>query len=235
MNSAAPADRGSVLEVVNLTKIYENPVSPIVIFEKLNLSVPRGGLIAVVGPSGAGKSTLLHLLGGLDPPTSGQVRFEGEDIFAFDADRLADYRNRHIGFVFQFHHLLPEFTAVENAAMPLMVRGMGRGESMDSARTLLERVGLAQRLDHRVGELSGGEQQRVAIARALVGDSELLLADEPTGNLDQDTGRDVFDVIRSLHEERMLTSVVVTHNERIARGCDRVWQIRQAQLEALEI
>ena len=235
MNSAAPADRGTVLEVVNLTKIYENPVSPIVIFEKLNLTVPRGGLIAVVGPSGAGKSTLLHLLGGLDPPTSGQVRFEGEDIFAFDADRLADYRNRHIGFVFQFHHLLPEFSAVENAAMPLMVRGMGRGESMDSARTLLERVGLAQRLDHRVGELSGGEQQRVAIARALVGDSELLLADEPTGNLDRDTGRDVFEVIRSLHEERMLTSVVVTHNERIAMGCDRVWQIRQAQLEALEI
>ena len=233
MSDAAPAPSGPVIAAVNLTKIYSNPVSPIVIFENLNLEVGSGDLIAVVGPSGAGKSTLLHLLGGLDRPTSGRVLFEGEDIFALESDRLAEYRNRHVGFVFQFHHLLPEFTAVENAAMPLMVRGLGRDEALARASGILDRVGLGNRMEHRIGELSGGEQQRVAIARALVGDSELLLADEPTGNLDTDTGKEVFDIIHSLHEERNLTSVIVTHNEQIASNCSQVWHIEGGQLRGM--
>ena len=219
-----------MLKAVNLTKIYPAPASDIVVFEGLNLGVESGDLIAVIGPSGAGKSTLLHLLGGLDSPTSGQVLFREEDIFSLDPIRLARYRNRHVGFVFQFHHLLPEFTATENAAMPLMVRGQTRDDAMARARQLLEQVGLGARLEHQIGELSGGEQQRVAIARALVGDAELLLADEPTGNLDPDTGSEVFDVIRGLHSERGLTSVIVTHNEKIAAKCDQIWQIDRGKL-----
>ncbi len=219
-----------MLEAVNLTKIYATPASDIVVFEGLNLRVESGDLIAVIGPSGAGKSTLLHLLGGLDSPTSGQVLFREEDIFSLDPIRLAQYRNHHVGFVFQFHHLLPEFTATENAAMPLMVRGKTRDDAMARARQLLEQVGLGARLEHQIGELSGGEQQRVAIARALVGDAELLLADEPTGNLDPDTGSEVFEVIRGLHSERGLTSVIVTHNEKIAAKCDQIWQIDRGKL-----
>ena len=235
MSEGAPASEGPVLAAVNLTKIYPSPADPIVIFEDLNLEAAAGDLVAVVGPSGAGKSTLLHLLGGLDTPTSGRVVFRGRDIFSLGPDQLAGYRNRRVGFVFQFHHLLPEFTAAENAAMPLMVRGVGRRGAVGRARTLLERVGLADRLEHRVGELSGGEQQRVAIARALVGEADLLLADDPTGNLDLDTGRDVFEVIRGLHEERGLTSVIVTHNEQIARRCPKVWKIAQGRLQALHV
>ena len=230
MSEAAPVPSRAVIAAVNLTKIYFNPVSSIVIFENLNLEVRPGALIAVVGPSGAGKSTLLHLLGGLDRPTSGKVLFEGEDIFSLEPNRLAEYRNRHVGFVFQFHHLLPEFTAAENVAMPLMVRGISRDLALESASGILDRVGLAPRMEHKIGELSGGEQQRVAIARALVGDSGLLLADEPTGNLDSETGKEVFQVIRSLHVERRLTSVIVTHNEQIASECEQVWHIEGGQL-----
>jgi lipoprotein-releasing system ATP-binding protein len=233
MSEAVPSEGSTVLSAVKLTKIYPSPISPIVIFEELDLSVARGSLIAVVGPSGAGKSTLLHLLGGLDRPTSGQVLFADEDIFRLDADRLAEYRNRHVGFVFQFHHLLPEFTAVENAAMPLMVRGLDRESAIARASSILDRVGLGNRAEHKPGELSGGEQQRVAIARALVGDSELLLADEPTGNLDAGTGAEVFEIIRGLHKERGLTSVIVTHNEQIASMCHHVWHIEGGQLRGL--
>jgi lipoprotein-releasing system ATP-binding protein len=219
-----------LIEAVNLSKIYVAPHSQIEIFRNLNIGIARGALIGVVGPSGAGKSTLLHMLGGLDRPTSGQVLFEGADVFSLSPERLADYRNRHVGFVFQFHHLLPEFTAIENAAMPLMIRGIRRTDALGRAGLLLERVGLGSRIDHRIGELSGGEQQRVAIARALAGEPELLLADEPTGNLDLATGQDVFDVVRALHRERNLTSVIVTHNEQIASACDQVWRIGQGQL-----
>ncbi len=222
-----------MLEALELSKIYRTPAADIVIFEGLKLTVERGDLVAVIGPSGAGKSTLLHLLGGLDTPSSGQVLFEGEDVFALPSARLAEFRNRHVGFVFQFHHLLPEFTAVENAAMPLLVRGNTRDDALLRARQLLERVGLGARLEHKVGELSGGEQQRVAIARALVGEPEILLADEPTGNLDLHTGEEVFDVVRELHAERGLTSVIVTHNERIAAKCEQVWKIEAGHLEAV--
>jgi len=219
-----------VIQAIDLTRIYQTPASRIVIFDSLGLSVEAGEMVAITGPSGAGKSTLMHLLGGLDRPTSGRVLFRGENIFALSPERLAKYRNAHIGFVFQFHHLLPEFTALENASMPLLVRGLGREAATRPARELLERVGLGPRLHHQIGELSGGEQQRVAIARALVGSPALLLADEPTGNLDPTTGQNVFDVVRSLHVERGLTSVIVTHNERIASGCDRVWQIEDGHL-----
>ncbi len=220
-----------MLEALELSKIYRTPAGDIVIFEGLNLTVVKGDLVAVIGPSGAGKSTLLHLLGGLDTPTTGQVLFQGEDVFALPSARLAEFRNHHVGFVFQFHHLLPEFTAVENAAMPLLVRGNVRDDALSRARQLLERVGLGARLEHKVGELSGGEQQRVAIARALVGEPEILLADEPTGNLDVHTGEEVFDVVRDLHAERGLTSVIVTHNEKIAARCEQVWKIEAGHLE----
>jgi lipoprotein-releasing system ATP-binding protein len=222
-----------VIRTVQLTRTYEMPASRIVVFENLDLEVPEGRMIAIVGPSGAGKSTLLHLLGGLDRPTSGQVLFRGESIFSLSGHALARYRNEHVGFVFQFHHLLPEFTALENASMPLLIRGMAREAAHAASRSMLERVGLGARLEHQIGELSGGEQQRVAIARALAGNPVLLLADEPTGNLDPRTGQEVFEVVRGLHEERRLTSVIVTHNETIAVRCDEVWQIEAGRLQAV--
>jgi len=214
-----------MIEAVNLTKIYKTPASEVVVFENLSLKVQRGTLVAIIGPSGAGKSTLLHLLGGLDTPTRGEVLFKDRNIFQWGSQELAKFRNRHVGFVFQFHHLLPEFTALENAMMPRLIRGGDRHETDKDARQILDRVGLSPRLDHKVGELSGGEQQRVAIARALIGQPELMLADEPTGNLDHKTGELIFKMFRELHAERGLTSVIVTHNERIAVQCDDVWEL----------
>jgi lipoprotein-releasing system ATP-binding protein len=214
-----------VIEARNLTKIYKTPASHVAVFEDLNLSVERGKLVSIIGPSGAGKSTLLHLLGGLDAPTRGKVLFKGEEIFQWSTVELARFRNLHVGVVFQFHHLLPEFTAFENTIMPKLIRGDDRAEAEEAGRRILERVGLGHRLDHKVGEISGGEQQRVAIARALVGVPELLLADEPTGNLDHRTGDHIFEMLRALHREKELTSVIVTHNERIAIQCDEVWEL----------
>jgi lipoprotein-releasing system ATP-binding protein len=214
-----------MIEARGLTKIYKTPASQIAVFEDVNLEVLRGKLVSIVGPSGAGKSSLLHLLGGLDTPTRGEVLFKNENIFQWNAQELARFRNRHVGFVFQFHHLLPEFTAFENTMMPKLIRGDDRTETEATARQILERVGLGHRLDHKVGEISGGEQQRVAIARALIGGPELLLADEPTGNLDHRTGEHIFEIFRELHRERDLTSVIVTHNERIAVQCDEVWEL----------
>jgi lipoprotein-releasing system ATP-binding protein len=214
-----------MIEARSLTKIYKTPGSQVVVFEDLNLKVQPGKLVSIVGPSGAGKSTLLHLFGGLDKPTRGDVLFKEENIFRWGAPELARFRNRHVGFVFQFHHLLPEFTTLENTMMPKLIRGDDRDASTTAARQILDRVGLSHRLDHKVGEISGGEQQRVAIARALVGNPELLLADEPTGNLDHRTGETIFQIFRDLHRERNLTSVIVTHNERIAVQCDEVWEL----------
>jgi len=214
-----------MIEARSLTKIYKTPGSQVVVFEDLNLKVQPGKLVSIVGPSGAGKSTLLHLFGGLDKPTRGDVLFKEENIFRWGAPELARFRNRHVGFVFQFHHLLPEFTTLENTMMPKLIRGDEKDASTTAARQILDRVGLSHRLDHKVGEISGGEQQRVAIARALVGNPELLLADEPTGNLDHRTGETIFQIFRDLHRERNLTSVIVTHNERIAVQCDEVWEL----------
>jgi len=214
-----------MIEARSLTKIYKTPGSQVVVFEDLNLKVQPGKLVSIVGPSGAGKSTLLHLFGGLDKPTRGDVLFKEENIFRWGAPELARFRNRHVGFVFQFHHLLPEFTTLENTMMPKLIRGDEKDASTTAARQILDRVGLSHRLDHKVGEISGGEQQRVAIARALVGNPELLLADEPTGNLDHRTGETIFQIFRDLHRERNLTSVIVTHNERVAVQCDEVWEL----------
>ena len=214
-----------MIRAQNLTKIYKAPASEIVVFDNVNLDVPKGRLLAIIGPSGAGKSTLLHLLGGLDTPTRGEVFFKNRNIFEWNAAELARFRNRHVGFVFQFHHLLPEFTALENTMMPKLIRGDKGPDIESAARRMLDRVGLSHRLEHKIGELSGGEQQRVAIARALVGQPQVLLADEPTGNLDHRTGETIFKMIRELHAERDLTSVIVTHNERIAVQCDEVWEL----------
>jgi lipoprotein-releasing system ATP-binding protein len=222
-----------LVEAQGLTKIYVTPATRVTVFEELSWRVPRGRLVAVIGPSGAGKSTLLHLLGGLDRPTSGSVVVDGTNVFSLNSLELAGFRNRRIGFVFQFHHLLPEFTVVENAMMPGIIRGAPREETETAARQILERVGLGPRLTHKVGEISGGEQQRVAIARALAGGPQLLLADEPTGNLDQTTGESVFFMIRELHAERGLTSILVTHNEKIAAQCDEIWEMGAGKLQNL--
>ena len=228
------ANLGAVLfEARGLTKTYSSPVSPVVVLEDLNWSVLKGRLVAVIGPSGAGKSTLLHLLGGLDRPTRGAVMFGDRNIFDLNPVDLADFRNRRIGFVFQFHHLLPEFTVLENTMMPGIIRGAPRGDTEASARIILERVGLGPRLTHKVGEISGGEQQRVAIGRALAGGPDLLLADEPTGNLDKQTGESVFAMICELHAERGLTSIIVTHNEKLAAECDEVWEMGGGRLQNL--
>jgi lipoprotein-releasing system ATP-binding protein len=223
--------RPLLFETRALTKTYSSPVAPVAVLEDLNWGIPRGRLVAVIGPSGAGKSTLLHLLGGLDRPTGGAVIFGDRNIFDLNPRELAEFRNRRIGFVFQFHHLLPEFTVLENTMMPGIIRGAPRRETEESARKILERVGLGPRLTHKVGEISGGEQQRVAIGRALAGGPDLLLADEPTGNLDQKTGESVFAMICELHAERGLTSIIVTHNERLAAQCDEVWEMGGGRLQ----
>jgi len=212
----------SLLVACDLTKVYRGVGDDVTVFQNLNFTLQKGEMVAIVGASGAGKSTLLHLLGGLDQPTSGTVVLDDFDMFKNGELQLAALRNRRIGFVFQFHHLLPEFSALENVMMPLLIRGQKRSEAEGRARDLLQRVGLEKRIVHRPGELSGGERQRVALARALVTSPALLLADEPTGNLDQQTGAEVFALIRQLHVEEGLTSILVTHNEQLAATCDRV-------------
>jgi len=220
-----------MIQARSLTKIYKTPASQVLVFEGINLEVKAGSMIAIIGPSGAGKSTLLHLLGGLDRPTSGDVLFKNENIFDWGPAELARFRNHHVGFVFQFHHLLPEVSALENTMMPKLIRGDNREDAEREARQILDRVGLGHRLDHKVGEVSGGEQQRIAIARSLIGKPELLLADEPTGNLDHRTGDVIFQMVRELHAERGLTSVIVTHNDRIAVQCDETWEIDSGQFQ----
>ena len=206
----------------NLTKRYKSGEADLVVFADLNFDVERGEMLALVGESGAGKSTLLHLLGGLDTPSSGTISYGGKPISGLSAAEQADFRNREIGFVWQIHYLLPEFTALENVMMPLLVRGCGHGQAAADALTRLDEVGLRPRAHHRAGELSGGEQQRVVLARALVGGPSVLLADEPTGNLDFRTAGMVFDLLEELHRSHGLTSVFVTHNLAFARRCNRV-------------
>lgn len=223
----------TLLHASGLTKIYAGRAEEIVIFRDLNLTVARGEMIAITGESGAGKSTLLHLLGGLDRPTSGSIEIAKFDIAKNAELDLARFRNRQLGFVFQFHHLLPEFSALENVMMPLLISGLQRRAAMARARDLLQRVGLQARAEHRPGELSGGEQQRVALARALVGAPVLLLADEPTGNLDERTGDEVQALIRQLQREDGLTAIIVTHNERLAATCDRTLRLENGKLAEL--
>ena len=217
----------SFLQAHGLSKTYRNAEVPVQVFENLDLDVERGEMLAIVGPSGIGKSTLLHLLGGLDTADSGQIRVSDTELTSMSNDELARFRNRNVGFVFQFHHLLPEFTAAENVAMPGWIGRIDRAEALRKAEALLSELGLASRGRHYPNQLSGGEQQRVAIARALLADPLLFLADEPTGNLDLETSERVFELMRECHSKRGLTSVIVTHNPDLAARCDRVFEMKQ--------
>lgn len=214
-----------------LTKTYESGRSRIVVFKDLSLEIAQGEMVAVIGPSGAGKSTLLHLLGGLDRPSAGTVKVAEFDIFKLGDVDLARFRNGEIGFIFQFHHLLPEFTAVENTMMPLLIARNPRRAAIERAESMLNSVGLANRVTHRPGELSGGEQARVALARALVARPRLLLADEPTGDLDSKTSEGIHRLLKEVHRSQKLTSVIVTHNERLASICDRVLHLEDGRLQ----
>ena len=211
-----------MIAVRGLCKRFVTDDGTVEVLRNIDLEVRAGERIAIVGASGAGKSTFMHLLGGLDRPSEGSVRFEGEEIFAFPAAQLDAFRNRSVGFVFQFHQLLPEFTALENVSMPALIGRLPREEARRRAERLLEAVGLGHRLGHKPGQLSGGEQQRVAIARALVMQPRLLLADEPTGNLDSVTSGEILDLLNRLHAEHGLTMVIVTHSELLASRMDRI-------------
>lgn len=211
-----------------VSKKYAGEELPV--FENLDLDVVRGESLAIVGSSGSGKSTLLHLMGALDKPTKGRIFFENEDLGGMDQASQAAFRNRKLGFVFQFHHLLPEFTALENVIMPGMIAGESREPMLGQARELLVRVGMAHRMDSRPATLSGGERQRVAIARALILKPEVILADEPTGNLDEQTGKQVGDLLLNLNREMGTTLVVVTHNRELAASMDRGLELRGGAL-----
>jgi lipoprotein-releasing system ATP-binding protein len=217
--------------VENLRKAFRSGDSDLVLFENLSFRVRKGEMLAIVGESGTGKSTLLHMLGALDRPSSGAVYCANLNLQSLTGDAAADFRNREIGYVWQFHYLLPEFTALENVAMPLLVRGVPRQKAEEQAREWLREVELAGRAHHRSGELSGGEQQRVAIARALITGPKLLLADEPTGDLDGRTAEAVFALITRLHREHQLTSLIVTHNLAFARRCTRAMRLERGRLE----
>ena len=219
-----------LLRAVNLKKVFRSGDSELVLFENLSFEVQSGEMLAIVGESGAGKSTLLHILGVLDWPSEGDVYFAQSDLGKLSEESAAEFRNRELGFVWQFHYLLPEFTALENVAMPLLMRGDGRREAEQNALHWLQEVGLADRASHRSGELSGGEQQRVALARALITRPKLLLADEPTGDLDNRTAEAVFELISRLHRDYRLTSLIVTHNLAFARRCDRVLQLERGRV-----
>ncbi len=214
-----------LIEARGLVKRYPSGERTLTVIDGLDLSVAAGETVAIVGASGAGKSTLLHLLGGIDRPSEGQILFEGARLDALSAAALARYRNAAVGFVFQFHFLMPDFTALENVQMPLLLGGERPGAAARRADELLAEVGLAERGHHRPGELSGGEQQRVAIARAIARAPKLLLADEPTGNLDRGTGEAVYALLQRLNRDRGLTTVVVTHNERLAAAATRVLRL----------
>src|SRR5262245_56384160 len=218
------------IEVTALNKRYRVGSQDIHVLRDLDLVVESGEMVAVVGASGVGKSTLLHLLGGLDRPESGQIVVQGRDLRSMPDDELVAFRNVHVGFVFQFHHLLPEFSALENAEMPMRIARRAPSESRAAAQALLQRVGLGERLDHRPAMLSGGEQQRVAVARALVMAPALVLADEPTGDLDEMTGDTLHELFRAMHRERGLTSVSATHNPRLAAACDRILRLESGRL-----
>ncbi|RXH55723.1 ABC transporter ATP-binding protein [Granulicella sibirica] len=223
-----------VMRAEGLTKIYPKvgaTGSEIVLFRDLELVIRSGEMVAIVGESGTGKSTLLHLLAALDRPTEGEVWCGDRRVSRFSAAEAAKFRNNDVGYVWQFHYLLPEFSALENVAMPLLARGMGRAAALDRARLWLGEVGLGDRLENRSGELSGGEQQRVSLARALVGEPQILLADEPTGDLDGKTAESVFGLIQRLHRDHGLTSVLVTHNQEFAERCDRMLRLKDGKLE----
>ncbi len=222
-----------VLVAENLGKTYPLPKGELRVFEGLRFELERGELVAIMGASGVGKTTFLNLLGGLDRPSEGRVLLDGDDLFAGTDRDVAGVRNRKIGFVFQVFHLLPEFTSLENVSFPLMIRGVSKREAFLKARDILKEVSLEDKAYSRPSQLSGGEQQRVAIARALVNEPRLLLADEPTGNLDWKTGEKVLRLVLDLHGRRGLSSIIVTHNEKIARYCHKTYMMEAGELKLL--
>jgi len=224
----------SLLKTLNLGKDYPLPKGVLRVFEGINFEIIEGDLVAIMGVSGVGKTTFLNLLGALDKPTEGKILFEGDDLlFHRSKKELAEIRNRKIGFIFQFYHLLPEFTALENIAFPLLIRGAERKEAERKAHEILKEVSLEEKAHIIPAQLSGGEQQRVAIARALVNEPKLLLADEPTGNMDWKTGQMILELIKELHRKKGLSSVVVTHNEKVAQFCNKVYLMEGRELKLL--
>ncbi len=227
----------NLIDAVKIEKSFFPPAGELKILRGVDLSIGEGEVVAIVGASGVGKSTFLHVLGALDRPTSGNVLYEGKDVFTLDNSSLASFRNKTVGFVFQFHHLLPEFTALENVMIPGLIASSERSavgsqkDPYEKAEHLLDELGVWERKDHRPGELSGGEQQRVAVARALILNPKVVLADEPTGNLDTATGEDLFDLLLKLNRQKGITFVLVTHNESLSRRCHRVLKMVDGKLQ----
>ncbi|MCE3221975.1 MAG: lolD [Nitrospira sp.] len=219
-----------MIDVTGLHKSFPMGGRELVVLNNINLRIQRGELIAIMGASGAGKSTLLQILGTLDRPTKGTVSFEGQDLFQLNEQQQAEFRNKRVGFVFQFHHLLPEFTALENACLPAMIQKRDLADVAGEATKLLREVGLGERLHHKPGELSGGEQQRVSVARALMQQPDLVLADEPTGNLDSHTGDALFTLLRQLNRSRGTTFVIVTHNDKLSAHADRIVSMQDGMI-----
>ncbi len=225
----------NIVQALNLGKEYPLPDGVLRVFEGISLDILQGDLVAIMGMSGVGKTTFLNLLGALDKPTKGEILFDGEDLLQKNDKELASIRNRKIGFVFQFYHLLPEFTSLENITFPLLIRGMEKRHAQERALEMLQEVFLEDKAQIRPAQLSGGEQQRVAIARALVNEPKLLLADEPTGNMDWKTGYAILELIQELHKKKGLSSVIVTHNEKVARFCHKVYLMESGTLKLLSL
>ena len=215
----------NLIEAIQVHKSFKTEAGELNILRDINIKIADGEMLGIIGASGAGKSTLLHILGALDKPSSGKVLFQGKDVFSLDDARLAEFRNSSIGFVFQFHHLLPEFNSIENVMLPGLISGSPYGETENRAKQILGELGLSKRLKHSPGELSGGEQQRVAVARALLQNPKIVLADEPTCNLDTTTGNSLFDLFIELNRKNRTTFVIVTHNKTLSDHCHRVLEM----------